>query len=283
MILTADDFGMSPWIDEAVLCLAQKKRVSAISCMVVGAGAGQYSKDLKAVAAASGIELGLHFTLSDSRPCLSEKKTSSLTDREQRFLPFAQLAVRSFAGFIDRVDVEEEFFAQLGKFREAFGKLPDFIDGHEHVQQLPTICEVLCTAIKSIPKTPERGEWRPYLRAADLAWNQQLGEEIGLRSMLAAHAISLLGRKSKAYWQSRGLATNNHLLGYFHHRSKKDLRKILMTYLLSSTHPNDILFCHPGKEDPADSLSRVRPLVFEILNSSFFDDHIARRLNRFQF
>jgi chitin disaccharide deacetylase len=46
--------------------------------------------------------------------------------------------------------LEGEISSQLQKFITAFGRLPDFIDGHQHVHLFPQIREALLTVVKDI-------------------------------------------------------------------------------------------------------------------------------------
>jgi predicted glycoside hydrolase/deacetylase ChbG (UPF0249 family) len=68
----------------------------------------------------SGIDLGLHLTLTG-----------------QRSLP--RLALAACLGRLDAGAVAIALRDQLDAFLAAFGRPPDFIDGHQHVHLLPVV------------------------------------------------------------------------------------------------------------------------------------------------
>src|SRR4051812_50229866 len=55
------------------------------------------------------------------------------------------------AGLLRRLDPEiirAELGAQLTAFKESFGRTPDFVDGHQHVQLFPQIRDAFLAAVK---------------------------------------------------------------------------------------------------------------------------------------
>ncbi len=89
LIITADDYGMSPSFNQGILELASARLITGISIMIKR----QYIKRNELLA--FGIPLGLHLEL----------RTASSP---------------------------EEIKDQIERFRERFGRLPAYLDGHQH-------------------------------------------------------------------------------------------------------------------------------------------------------
>src|SRR6266700_2078527 len=83
--------------------------------------------------------------------------------------PLAALTRLAFLRRLDKTALAREIEAQLAQFVAAFGRAPDFVDGHQHVHLFPQICEEMLAAVK---------------RAAPAAWVRQCGSALPLRILL---------------------------------------------------------------------------------------------------
>lgn len=121
--INVDDLGLSPAINAAVLRLAQMKRIQASSFMSLG----NLSRDEVDELTELGIDIGLHFDLTGlaHQGSLKTVLLRSLTHTwsEQRL--YRLLA------------------EQLDRFEDKTGRIPVFIDGHQHVHQFAQIRTVL--------------------------------------------------------------------------------------------------------------------------------------------
>src|SRR3954471_6579855 len=145
--LCADDYGISPGVNRAIRDLIERGRLNATSVMVVGPSVGRHEVSAlqAAVARSPRCAIGLHATLTAPfRPLTMHFKplVGGL------FLPFPAM-LRS--GLLRRLDpglIEDELAAQLAAFKELFGRAPDFIDGHQHVQLFPQVRDAFLRAVK---------------------------------------------------------------------------------------------------------------------------------------
>src|SRR6185369_7423132 len=146
--LCADDYGLAEGVNRGIRDLISRGRLNATSVMVVGAAIGRNEvAELKAVAAASPrCAIGLHATLTAPFRPLSmyfRPLDGGL------FLPFRTM-LRS--GLLRRLDsdlIEDELLAQLAAFKELFGRAPDYVDGHQHVQLFPQVRDGFLAAVKA--------------------------------------------------------------------------------------------------------------------------------------
>ncbi|MFO1232108.1 MAG: ChbG/HpnK family deacetylase [Paenacidovorax caeni] len=128
--LCVDDYGLNDGVNQAVLALAQLGRVQAVSAMVGGPAWRQGAPALRALDGAA-VEVGLHLDL-----------TECALDPALRF-PLSRLIARAYLGQLDRNALQREIVAQLDAFEHAMGRAPAYVDGHQHVHQLPVVRTLL--------------------------------------------------------------------------------------------------------------------------------------------
>src|SRR4051794_32480466 len=146
--LCADDYGLSPGVNRAIRDLIERGRLNATSVMVVGAAIGRAEVSALQAAAAKTprCAIGLHVTLTAPfRPLTMHFKPIE----GGMFVTFPKLLR---AGLLRRLDPEiihAEVMVQLSAFAEIFGRGPDFVDGHQHVQLFPQVRDAFLTAVKA--------------------------------------------------------------------------------------------------------------------------------------
>src|ERR1044071_8507191 len=131
--LCADDYGLAEGVNRAIRDLISRGRLNATSVMVVGAAIGRAEvAALQDVAATSPrCAIGLHATLTAPfRPLTMHFRPVD----GGLFLTFPKLLR---AGLLRRLDpemIESELLVQIETFKDLFGRVPDFVDGHQHAQ-----------------------------------------------------------------------------------------------------------------------------------------------------
>jgi len=233
--LCADDYGISPGVNRAIRDLIERGRLNATSVMVVGPSTGRDEVAALRTAAAKSprCAIGLHVTLT--------APFSPLTMHFRpldggMFLPFPKLLR---AGLLRRLDPEiirSELTIQLAAFADMFGKVPDFVDGHQHVQLYPQVRDAFLAAVKD---------------AAPNAWVRQGGRNAPLLQRLGAPKALLLDLLS-AQFRSRaaraGLAVNPAFAGAYDFSRRQDFG-VLMSEFLQGLPEGGLVMCHPGYVD----------------------------------
>lgn len=237
MIVCADDFGLTPDICRAILDLAGKGRISAVSSLVAWPDSGQdHFAHLKKNGA--NLDLGLHLNLLNVPPLIAPAPVASLLDLHGCFLDFRQLLRRALAGRIQAAEVTLEIAAQYRRFLDLFGRPPDFIDSHLHVHQFPGIRAGLLKFLLDLP--PGR---RPYVRNTWAPPSKILRQRVAI---LKSFPISLFGRKMKALLKAHGIATNEGFAGIYDYRFHRSFPGYLAQFVRSMEPGNAILMVHPG-------------------------------------
>jgi hopanoid biosynthesis associated protein HpnK len=140
LIVTADDFGLHPAVNEAVE-LAHREGVLTAASLMVGAPAAA-----EAVARAKrlpSLRVGLHLVLADGAPVLPREKIPGLLNEQGRFGDNMALDGARFF-FLPQVrrQLEAEVRAQFAAFA-ATGLPLDHVNAHKHFHLHPTILSLI--------------------------------------------------------------------------------------------------------------------------------------------
>lgn len=248
LCLCADDFGLHAGINQAALRLVELGRVHALSCQVGGpawpAGAVELRHLLE-----DAPDLGLHLDLSEHALGL-------------RAQPLVRLVLLSQVRALDMTALRDEIEAQLDAFEQELGRRPDFVDGHQHVHQLPQVREALLTVLAR--RYPGRRLWLRSTRRGAGGFKPWLIEQLGTRA---------LARGARR----QGLPQNGRLLGVYDFQGGPMHYQALLEGWLNGARPGDLLMCHPSLTSAAqDSIASARRAEYAVLGGQAFGALQAR-------
>lgn len=240
-VLCGDDFGMTEGVDAALLDLADRRRLSAVSCLVA---APSWAADAPRLRALGSVELGLHLSFTEFAPLTG---ASSLAP-QGRARSAGGLLAAILAGRVRADDVRREIARQIEAFADAAGRLPDYVDGHQHVHQFPRIAPLVVAVIAE-----RASRWKPWLRtcAEPLGAIRRRGQ--GVRDAATA---AYLGRRLQRRARAAGIPTNEGLSGFYDVRKAAAYPAIFPAFL-RAMGPRHLVVCHPGH--CADEAERRRP------------------------
>ncbi len=232
IVVCADDFAMTHGIDTAILELADAGRLSAVACMATGPRWHAAAREIRRFD--GRIDVGIHLTLTDLVPLTG---TSSVAP-DGRLRSYPRLLRALALGQVRGPDIRNEIDAQLDRFAESFGRLPDFVDGHHHAHQFPGVAAPVVSAIED-----RASRWRPWLRSCvespGRVWRR------GVAPWQAAGA-SLLGLGLRRRAAAAGIPTNIGISGFYDVRSAHRFESIFPA-LLAHPGPRHLMFLHPGR------------------------------------
>jgi chitin disaccharide deacetylase len=248
--LCADDYGISPAVSGAIRDLVLRGRLNATSVMVAAPGFDRseaVSLDLLN-AGRKRVAIGLHVTLTAPFVPLSSGYGPL---RGAAFLPLQTTLQRALLRSLSRKSLEVEIAAQLGAFADAFGRAPDFIDGHQHVQLFPQVRDALLNVAKQI---------------APAAWVRQcgrppapLGQRLADKKGLLLDMLSGTFRKRAS---ALGIPTNPAFAGTYDFAGQNVPEfSALFPRFLEGLPAGGLIMCHPGKVDA--ELVRLDPLTVQ--------------------
>ena len=244
LVLCADDYALAPGVSKAILDLIAKGRLSATSCMTASRFWPEHAAWLRPLAGRA--DVGLHLTLTDQRPLTAAGR---LTE-DGRLPGIVRLTLRAYARRLDVGAVRRELDAQLDAFEASFGSPPQFIDGHQHVHQLPGVYPLVIEAMR---RRLDRG--RAWLRICCEPPGRLLRRRV---ATVQALVIAGLGLELRAAARRAGLRTNSGFSGVTRFDLKDDFAALFARFLAGAPD-RSLIMCHPGWVDEA--LRRADPVT----------------------
>ena len=181
-------------------------------------------------------DVGLHLTLTDQQPISRLPRLAP----EGRLPSLGRLIADAFSGRLNTGEVRREAECQWDAFVAAFGRPPDFIDGHQHVHLLPGARE----AVYEIATTGG-SERRPYLRVCWESPAQVLARGVSVGKALFLSMLSVPMRREVI---RLGLATNDSFGGVYAFDTRTDFPALFPRFL-TGTGRCRLIMCHPGYVD----------------------------------
>jgi hypothetical protein len=233
--LCADDYGISPGVNRAIIELIERQRINATSVMMVGPAIGR--DDVRALLSATtanpGCAIGLHATL-----------TAPFSPLTLHYRPldggiFPPLGRKLRDSLLRRHDpdlIAAELRAQLEAFAERFGRMPDYVDGHQHVQLFPQVRDAFVAAVTAL---------------APDAWVRQCGRAQPLSQRLGAPKpllLDLLSGQFRKRAARAGIAFNPGFAGAYDFSRETDFEQLLIAFL-GGLPDGGLVMCHPGFVD----------------------------------
>jgi len=262
--LCADDYGMAPGVNDAIRQLILNGRLNATSVMMPAAHIDADEVDALDMLNSDETRaaIGLHVTLTAPFKPMSNGFAPL---RENAFLPIGEMMRLAMTRRLDIELMTIEIATQLRAFMSAFGRLPDFVDGHQHVHLLPQVRNAFLKVVSEIAPT---------------AWVRQCGRVRVGRPLHDPKSLVLdvlsLGFKSQA--ARHGLTTNPAFAGAYAFTPKARFSRIFPRFL-KGLPDSSLIMCHPGFVDPVleslDPVTTLREHEFAFFNSDAFPAALA--------
>jgi predicted glycoside hydrolase/deacetylase ChbG (UPF0249 family) len=229
LAVCADDVGLVEGVAETVLELASAGRLNAASCVTTAPG---WRRDATLLAGDRRTpQLGLHFNLSEGAPL-----SAALAAHWPTLPSLGLLFLLAHLGRLPGAAIEAEFRTQADAFADGVGRLPAFVDGHQHVHALPGVRDAVLAAIARWPTPPAvRNTGRPLGPGAAFK-----------RAVIAASG----GRALERALVARGIAHNRALLGAYGFSG--EYRRRMQAWLGRAPREGGLVFCHPCAAAPRD-------------------------------
>jgi chitin disaccharide deacetylase len=266
VVLCADDFGLTEGVSRGILDLARQGRLSATSVMSHRPWWRTLAPDLAGLGGPLGV--GLHLTLSLGQPLGAMRQFAP----DGVFPAFADVLRKSLLRQLPSDEIGDEIKCQLSAFEAAFGRPPDFVDGHQHVHVLPGVREPLLAVLEA------RG-WRGRL------WLRDPSDRIGAilrRRVAAPKALLVRGLSTgfRAAAQRTGFAVNDGFSGFSPFDPARDAATDFERFF-QDLGPRPVVMCHPGHADAElhglDAVVATREREYAYLTSDDFSALLKER------
>lgn len=248
LIVNADDFGLTPGVNRAILEAHNQGIVTSATLM---ANASAFSEAVSLSQSARELSVGCHIVLVDGSPVSDPQSVSSLLQNsDSKFhdslTSFARLALQ---GRIDANQIETEAEAQIRKLQAA-GIHVSHVDTHKHTHMFPAVLRSVLGAAKkcgvSAVRNPFESVKLSHLLHYPDTWKRWL-EVRTLRGFSAKFHQAVNDAGMHAPDGTVGIVATGSLGQHF------------LEFLLKSIPEGTWeLVCHPGYNDEALSNVRTR-------------------------
>jgi len=245
IILCADDFAVNQSASLGIAQLAQMGRISATSAMVLSP---RWSQDVALLREVSDrIDVGLHLDW-----------TSEFAVAAGYGLPLGAAMRRAILGGFDVARAKEVIERQLDLFEAHWQATPDYVDGHQHVQQFAGIREALVLVLS---RRYGAQRVKPYLRIS----RAPAGAADFKSRVIARMGADALEKAANDH----GFTCARGLLGTYNFEGNSARYSALMARWLKQAMPGVILMCHPAQAaEPSDEIGLARVQEFAYLCSA---------------
>jgi predicted glycoside hydrolase/deacetylase ChbG (UPF0249 family) len=156
------------------------------------------------------------------------------------------MAGRALVRNLKAAALEAEISGQFAAFHTAFGRAPDYVDGHQHIHVFPQIRDALLRVVK---------------QAAPEAWLRQCGRSALARKSIGdpkGYILDALSARLRRRAAEARVRTNFAFAGTYSFRPQADYAALFPDFL-DGLPDGGLVMCHPGHVDP--QLRQLDPLT----------------------
>jgi hopanoid biosynthesis associated protein HpnK len=267
IIITADDFGFSEEINEAVERGHRDGVLSAASLMVSAPAAADAVARAKRL---PNLRVGLHVVLVQGTPTLPPEEVDALTGPNGRFPDdLAAAGVNWFFSPRARRQLRREVAAQFKAFR-ATGLRLDHVNAHNHMHIHPTVLSAILNELK--------GQENAAVRLPREPWS------VGSKEWSAGRSAAFAERCIMAPWlklmelrlKRRGIKYNNWIMGL---AATGQVDEVAMLRFVDSL-PDGVIevYCHPATRGPGAGAETMSGYGNEGELAALLSDKVRQRL-----
>ena len=247
MIVNADDFGLTPGVNRAVVELNELGWLTSATLM---ARAPYTNRAIELAKARPGLGVGCHVVLLDGEPVLTAAEVPSLVDVRTARLQatLGTFLRRLLSGTIAESDIEREAAAQIGLLQSNGIRLTH-IDTHKHTHMFPAVLRPVLRAARAAGIRAVRNPFEP-------AWSVRATPGAPFARKLEVNLLRRLERKFRHIVAEEGFATTDGAIGVL---ATGTLDAETVTSLLAAMPEGTWeLVTHPGYVDAELAQTRTR-------------------------
>ena len=252
----ADDLGLSPATNQAILELASQKRLDSCSLLVNGpVAADGFHAWRKLERKHPQLQICLHLCLTEGPACANPSVVPDLVDSHGHLKrSFGQWLLLSLLPrrHATRRRIEHqlglELDAQIKRFRSFCGDAPIHLDGHQHIHLVPIVMKAVLARAGDNGITWVRRTEEPLPTGLPLRYWSEAIRQSGLLKWMV---LQVLSRKARPAIRRCGLASNQSFAGVLFTGQMAGAPILAAWKELSSREPQagstpPLLLAHPG-------------------------------------
>ncbi len=245
LIVNADDFGVAPGVNKAILDLNEAGVLTSATLMATGS---EFRAAVHGAFVQPSLSVGCHVMLIDGRPALHSSEIPTLAG-PSGFRPTLGLFVGDLLrGRIREADIEREAVAQITRVQSA-GITVTHVDTHKHTHMFPRVLQPLLRAAEQCGVRAIRNPFEPV-------WAMHATSNAPWQRRLQVRALHLWHGSFRRAVSSAGFVTTDGAFGIL---ATGTLDTQTLDRLISAMPDGSWeLVCHPGYPDAALKASRTR-------------------------
>lgn len=250
LIINADDFGLAPGVNRAVMEL---QRAGVLTSATLMANGPYFAQAVHAAFLQPSLAVGCHVVLIDGSPYLHPDEVPSLLDPLRPSSTLLRPTVASFVrdlmrGRIREKDIQAEAIAQIRRIQSS-GFTVSHVDSHKHVHAFPRALAPILRAAQHCGVRCVRNPFEPV-------WSRRATQPAGAWRRFQVRAINTQRRRWHKVVAEYGMCTTDGALGVLATGilDQRKLRSILQAVPEGTWE----LVCHPGYNDAELQKARTR-------------------------
>jgi predicted glycoside hydrolase/deacetylase ChbG (UPF0249 family) len=237
LIINADDFGLTPGVNRAIVELQQAGALSSTTLM---ATAAYFSGAVYLAFAQPALAVGCHVVLVDGSPCLHAAEVPSLLGPDSVFRPTVGSFLRDLLrGRVREYEIEAEAIAQIRRIQSS-GLTVSHIDSHKHLHAFPRVLAPLLRAARQCGVFCVRNPFEPW-------WSLRATRGASVWRRTQVRAMRTQRRAFTRLITENGMMTADGSIGVLATGSLDD--SVLRCLLEAMPRGTWELICHPGYND----------------------------------
>lgn len=253
LIINADDFGLAPGVNRAILEL---QHAGALSSTTLMANAGYFSSAVHLAFGQPALAVGCHVVLVDGSPCLHAGDVPSLLDPRRPASSLLRPSVGSFfrdllRGRIRPHEIEAEAVTQIQRIQSS-GLTVSHIDSHKHIHMFPRVLAPLLRAAQQCGVACVRNPFEP-------SWSMRATRPAGAWRRVQVQAMRTQRGAFQRLTTLHGMRTTDGSIGVLATGTLDE--RVLRSLLGAMPEGTWELVCHPGYCDRALEQAHTRLLA----------------------
>ena len=248
LIINADDFGLAPGVNRAIVELQEAGALSSTTLM---ATAPYFSPAVYMAFAQPRLAVGCHVVLVDGSPCLRRNDVPSLLDPKDGS-GFRNTVSRFVGdllrGRIREQEIEAEAVAQIKRIQSS-GLTVSHIDSHKHLHAFPQVLAPLLRAARQCGVMCVRNPFEP-------GWSLRATRAASRWRRAQVHAMGTQRRAFLRLIAKHDMFTADGSMGLLATGILDDV--VLRSLIQAMPAGTWELVCHPGYNDAALDQTRTR-------------------------
>ena len=140
IIVTADDFGMCRYVNNAIIDLVDFGTLTSTNVLT-----NMYAlDDIEKLKNRSNVSVGIHWNITSGKPVSNPEEIPTLVDGDGRFHSLVKFKKLVRLRKISKADIEKELRAQYLRFYESYGKTASYWNTHENSSHVKVVFDICC-------------------------------------------------------------------------------------------------------------------------------------------